>query len=475
MIFLNNFKNKKVRDAYLASKPNTSLKKTNINNTNVNNTLNINKTNLNETSSPIKRALKKSDKSNISKLKFSKRITNLSNAKICSADKKSNFSPFITFSKNKLTVASSTPNSKPFYSLNGKKETSNLFLFIKRKLEQTNLDNKNYGTKLNENIAGKSKHFVPSIKEWFDSVYNYNNKTTTTLPVYDKAIYNLIKSYLNFYSLEATDITNGHTRYVQKKRKKRRRNYRHSLKRVIIGKPNFKHTNNDVKIIVYYYSNRIKLLENNISYTDYEAEENYNKFFDDIKKKTYVVNKYNKTYNDMENLKLNLNLNSCYKKSFIHLNDKIWENAADIRLIVNNNSIMKRAFNTVKLKKIFNSNKNLINLFNNSAKLKKVFGVYINFYNKKKIISSREIIIKFTKRFFSEQIKSVILRQSKYIEKSKLNKFYLLPLINLIEKVYKKKIEFSFINIKYIYNCASILTESLINKLKIKKIVLQTY
>ena len=71
-----------------------------------------------------------------------------------------------------------------------------------------------------------------------------------------------------------------------------------------------------------------------------------------------------------------------------------------------------------------------------------------------------------TTKLFNKDINSLLLRQIIYLQESKTNKFYLLPLLKLLETIYDKKVTLNFINIKYIYNSASIISEGIITKLK---------
>lgn len=77
---------------------------------------------------------------------------------------------------------------------------------------------------------------------------------------------------------------------------------------------------------------------------------------------------------------------------------------------------------------------------------------------------------KYYKRFIKKSLRRILLfiyfKQLIYINKSKFNNSYIQNLINLINKIYKKKIQFNFINIKYFYTNSDIFTQSLILKLR---------
>lgn len=77
---------------------------------------------------------------------------------------------------------------------------------------------------------------------------------------------------------------------------------------------------------------------------------------------------------------------------------------------------------------------------------------------------------KYYKNFIKKSLAKVILyiyfKQLIFINKFKFNNYYLQYLINIIKKIYKKNIQFNFINVKYFYFNSDILTESLVLKLR---------
>jgi hypothetical protein len=85
-----------------------------------------------------------------------------------------------------------------------------------------------------------------------------------------------------------------------------------------------------------------------------------------------------------------------------------------------------------------------------------------------KIIKKYEI--RYYKQFIKKSLRRILLfiyfKQLIYINKSKFNNFYLQNLTNLIKKIYKKNIQFNFINVKYFYLNSDIFTQSLVLKLR---------
>ena len=98
------------------------------------------------------------------------------------------------------------------------------------------------------NDIGKTKYLPPVVKEWKNSVYNYNPKNIMNYPVYDLNINSLIKSYFNLYFNHKYV---GH-KYISRKRKRK------SLNKIFVSKAEIKHTNSKAIITIYIY-NREKL------------------------------------------------------------------------------------------------------------------------------------------------------------------------------------------------------------------------
>jgi hypothetical protein len=97
---------------------------------------------------------------------------------------------------------------------------------------------------LTVNTSGLTKHFPPATKEWYNSIYAYNNNTTKNLSIADKNLSRLIKSYFNFYF---------YNKAIKTKRMPIR--FRRSLvKKIFISKAEIKHTNSKVVITLYVYN-----------------------------------------------------------------------------------------------------------------------------------------------------------------------------------------------------------------------------
>jgi len=119
----------------------------------------------------------------------------------------------------------------------------------KNKTQKVKLEN-------NYNYIGKPRHYPPANKEWFNSIYVYNNNTIKLLPTTDKVTLKLVKSYFNFYS-----------RKLEKKIKSRRlriRGRRLSTNRILISRAELKHTNDKVVVTIYVYNRQKQYYFNKI-------------------------------------------------------------------------------------------------------------------------------------------------------------------------------------------------------------------
>lgn len=68
-----------------------------------------------------------------------------------------------------------------------------------------------------------------------------------------------------------------------------------------------------------------------------------------------------------------------------------------------------------------------------------------------------------------EEILSVYIKQLIYFNKSKFDQRYIMPLVDLVKKIYNKNIQFNIVDLKYIYLNSYIFSETLLTKLKNRK------
>lgn len=96
------------------------------------------------------------------------------------------------------------------------------------------------------NRSNRIKHFSPAIKEWNNSIYVYNKNTLSLIPITNKIIIKLVKSYFNLYNRKLE---------IKKRRQTMRINLRRlSSHKIYVSKGEFKHTSEKVEINIYIYN-----------------------------------------------------------------------------------------------------------------------------------------------------------------------------------------------------------------------------
>ena len=260
-------------------------------------------------------------------------------------------------------------------------------------VKQKNSKYKDITNQYKGNDLGRKRHYPPANKEWFNSIYAYNKNTPKLLPIADKVLSTLTKSYFNLYSLKLEKKI--------KSRRVRKWSRRLSTNRMLISKAELKHTSDKVIITIYVYNRQ---------------EKNHLKKM----RKINIVAKLKKD-----------------KRSFI----------SKIRLI------KTRALKIVtRVKKEKNLLLKTFKWENNQ------FKNYEKHYWKNFIVKSLE-----------KEMLYLYLKQIISFNKSKFENTYLLPLTNLVEKVYNKKVEFNLVNLKYFYLNSHIFTETIATKLRNRK------
>lgn len=246
--------------------------------------------------------------------------------------------------------------------------------------------------------GGIIKHYPSATKEWFNSIYSYNKNTVKSLPSADLYVTKLIKSYFNLFNFKLEKLANLQLIRLKK------RNY--NMKKILVGKPEFKHTNDKVIITLFVLNQELVNLRNKIN---------------KIKGLKYLNIFINRSILKIDNPKYNLK-------------NKIF--------------IIKKYY-TILLKNIKNLN---IKYFNNLKysffKIEKIPMIYL----------IRKILINI-KLYLG--IKKLI-----HLNKSKFKSIHILPLIFLLKRVYGKNVEFNIINLKRYHFNSSIMTQVMAIKLR---------
>nr|WBP63460.1 ribosomal protein S3 [Cladonia leporina] len=282
------------------------------------------------------------------------------------------------------------------------------------------------------NYIGKPRHFSPLSNEWYNSIYTFNMNLLKILPTLNKILLRIVKSYFNFYS-----------RKLEKNIKSRRlriKARRLSINKILTSKPQLKHTNDQIIITLYiynrqkiYYLNKLKRIASldvmDTFLPNYLKEEilksNTGDWASNIKLKT------------VKNKGLNI----------LVLNSKINQQ-------INNTSINMDAVAQAKAASNFTCKDISANIsYGKSISNEKFYSFYNNYAAK----------------CLREEILSVYIKQLIYFNKSKFDQRYIMPLVDLVKKIYNKNIQFNIVDLKYIYLNSYIFSETLLTKLKNRK------
>jgi hypothetical protein len=268
----------------------------------------------------------------------------------------------------------------------------------------------------NDQINNKSKrdeynniiYYPSSSKEWFSSVYSYNKSYSKLLVVYDIILNKLFGTYCN--------MLQNKIKVLFKRRRDNKSRY--SANKIYVSRAELKHTNTKILITLYTYNKQKLSIERYI-------------------RKLVTLTKINKILVE-EDMKYVIT----HKNRIIHL--------------------LKNKFLVFKKWRMafFILTNNLLNYLVLNIKRKKLYKVPT--YN-----------IRLLKKFF--KLQKLLFNYTKIVNfnKSKFNNLILnlktLGLINLIKKIYGKKIEIKLIELKSIHLNSDIFSSAVALKLRDRK------
>lgn len=342
------------------------------------------------------------------------------------------------------------------------------------KVKNSNLD-KIY---IKGNEIAQTKHYVPADKEWFNSIYAYNKNTVKLLPIADKVTHKLLKSYFNSYNLELEK--NTRLPYL------RRRLKRLSTNRMLISRAELRHTSDKVIVTVYIYNRQriyfIRKLKELYTLANVEHHAKKIKCFfikgkikrfllkkTIIKRKLFKYDFFNKFNNKLKyfkkaiiNYRMKLNMKYITRcrnvQRLLRKKEKLGTITKNLSVLLNN-----------RYNKLYNYSYDPIKNYYISKKLRSPnhegFLFYHNFINTR----LNKYIKLYTLKFFYEELLYMHHKEIIRLNENKFNKSYLVHLENLLGNVYKKKIEFNLVNLKYLYLNSYIFSETIVTKIRKKK------
>nr|YP_009154280.1 ribosomal protein S3 [Pseudogymnoascus pannorum]AKM70290.1 ribosomal protein S3 [Pseudogymnoascus pannorum] len=271
------------------------------------------------------------------------------------------------------------------------------------------------------NTIGPTRVFPTATKEWFNSVYAYNQNFIKNLSIADKTLSQLVKSYFNLYF----------NKKVLKSSKIALRFRRLSLNKILISKAELKHTSSKVTVTLYTY--------------------NAEKIFLTLKLKNLIKAYFTSKLKNLDvdpsliNLLHDINV---YKKG-ISLVDYLEELKSNLKsnLDLKVDPYMESYLDILDEMIILSKNDKTAN--------KKLDQIYTE---------------SLRKNFLSKEIKEIATYKLLLnLNKSKFEDEFIIKLKGIIGKLYNKEVEFNIVNLKTLYFNSDIFTEVISTKLKNRK------
>lgn len=285
--------------------------------------------------------------------------------------------------------------------------------------KKSNLKHKIIPLDIITNTIGPVRFFPAATKEWFNSVYAYNQNSIKNLSVADKTLSRLVKSYFNFYfSNKALNSKKISTRFK-----------RLSLNKILISKAELKHTSSKVTVTLYTY--------------------NAEKTFLTLKLKNLVKAYFSSKSKNISPSLINL----------LH----------DINVYKKEVSLIKYL---EELKSILSSDINSKVDSNLDSYLKTIDEMIM--LSKKDQIANKKLDQIYTeslrKIFLGKEIKEIAsCKLLLNLNKSKFEDDFIIKLKRIVGKIYNKEVEFNIVNLKTLHFNSDIFTDVIATKLKSRK------
>jgi hypothetical protein len=370
---------------------------------------------------------------------------------------------------------------------------TNLFskkqLIIKSKNNENNNNNISEITQYNTNNTTKFL-YSPSWKEWNNSVYTYNKNYIKSFTYKDKIINLLFKTYSNL------------TKNLLLNNSKRLNYKRFSSNKIFLSKAEMKHTNNNVIITLFIFNKNKnfikyklnKLQSNLFKIKNYKWDTFRNKF---IKVFVFNINIF-KQY-----IYRNIAIISKYIKNNIKTRINIYLNISKYANIsLNTNKILLKYIKNRSIKEEKEKNYIAAYILSNIKKKRKLIKKHLKTkfnnefltwkennitYYLNQILNLEKFNYKYDSNIKNNYFKTLTVLRRKNLKIYKFLYFYQMlifnknkfanwflnyrnfGIINIISKIYKKKVELNIINLKSIHFSSDIYSESISLKLKNRK------
>ena len=292
-----------------------------------------------------------------------------------------------------------------------------------------------------KNTLGHVRYFPPTIQEWSNSVYAYNNMGTKGISIAQRNLSKIIKSYFDFFF-------NNKLLYGQRILTRFRRL---ATNKIFVSKAELKHTSTKVIVTLYVYNEerrrlikRLKRIEAtlfpSISNTFIKNKREYNLLLS-------LVNRY-------EYFKVDsLSFVDWLLKIKIYIVEEI---KLEKKSLLFSDSLKAKEDKLIIIRSLLRNLNTITNILSYSSDSTTSLNYYEDIYKKyiNKVFLDREIaVISYYKLLLS-------------LNKYKFEDIFLSRLGSIISKVYKKEVEFNIINLKSVYLNSDIFTQAIALKLR---------
>jgi hypothetical protein len=297
--------------------------------------------------------------------------------------------------------------------------------------------------------TGKTRHFTPAAQEWYNSIYTYDSNYVKSLPIADKNLMNLLKSYFNIHL--SKKILKMKTKPMQMRFK------RLSTKRTFVGKGHLKHTSNKVIVTFFVYNTEGMFLSGAVEamYIAAISPKKALKCHITWENNDYITKTYNRFFTINEEWLYCRERKGLYYSVLISL-----INGLTVRL----DSIKEYLTKITGLANKVLTKDDKPELFN------VIYSNVLQLYHKQ-----NSLIIKYPSFYeFRTKFKEILKKEYKRyilllkINKIKFNDTFISKLIYLVNKIYKKKVEFNIVNLKKMHLNSDIYTQAVSLKLRNK-------
>lgn len=318
---------------------------------------------------------------------------------------------------------------------NNYNNNSNIFI------KNLNKEHKLIPLNIIDNTLYRRRHFPSSTREWYDSIYAFNNNNLNNITILNKNLNTLIRGYFYMYLKQKKVLGFDNTKSTRLRRL--------SLKRIFNSKIELKHTFNKVVINMFVYNEEKRILYKKLQilrkfiFSDNISSLN-NKYSSlPIFNKLHILNKKSNEVSFIDYIKI------------IRNNFLLRIKNEEKNILLNNNLIMKKKF-YINIKKLLYTVETINNIISICEKDKNKYKMYNSIYNSF-----------FNKIYLNKEIK--LLSYYKLLLLINNNKFkdaFLNRLSTLISKIYNKEVYYNIINLKSAALNSDIFTEAIGIKLR---------